>query len=118
MQHAIKKQASAAVSLRERISAGNNSQERNESGRESKTLRRLLGMNKNKPSPRELLAVKREIELVRFKVQLLAQEKDRGQGGLRKLSSLKDALIERNQEKSNYFYYIRLILTHFKFYKR
>ena len=65
----------AAQSLRDKISAGGFTA--NES-RENAVLRRLLNKSRPKaPERQELLRVRKEVELVRFRVTILSQEKSR-----------------------------------------
>ncbi|KAL1123920.1 hypothetical protein AAG570_001690 [Ranatra chinensis] len=114
MQLVIKKQAASAKALRDRIcegtscgtgdAGGSGGGSSSGGGTGGLTLRRLLqgsgGAAKKSPEMRRrLLDVRRQIELVRFRVNLLTQEKDRAQGALRKLTAAKDVLAEDNQDK-------------------
>lgn len=97
VQQAIKQQTQAAASLRERISAGslNTAPEQ----RESAMLRRLLNRSRPKPQRQEIMRIKKEIELVKFRIQLLTQEKNRRLMELRTMGAIKDNSAESNQEK-------------------
>jgi hypothetical protein len=99
IQQAIKKQKLAAQNLREKISVGgytaNGSQE-------NTVLRRLLNKTHPKvPERQELLRVKKEVELVRFRVSMLNHEKSRKQAELQQLEKTKSALVETNQDRGS-----------------
>lgn len=99
IQQAIKKQMLAAHNLREKISVGGYTAS---GSRENAGLRRLLNKTHPKaPERQELLRVKKEVELVRFRVSMLSHEKSRKQAELRQLEKTKSALIETNQERGN-----------------
>lgn len=97
IQQAIKKQMQAAQNLRDKISAGGFTA--NES-RENAVLRRLLNKSRPKaPERQELLRVRKQVELFRFRVTTLSQEKSRKQSELQQLLKTKVNLLEANQEK-------------------
>lgn len=96
IQKAIKKQMVAAASLRERISAGGVSTM--PEPRESAMLRRLLNRSRPKPQREEVLRIRKEIEFVKFKVQMLTEEKKRKSTELRKLGMTRDANAEAIQD--------------------
>ncbi|XP_075213381.1 UV-resistance associated gene [Lycorma delicatula] len=97
IQQAIKKQALAASTLRERISAGGLAT--GNEPKESAMLRRLLNRGRPKPQHQDVLRIKKEAEIVRFKVQMLTQEKNRKLSELRRISSVKDLITEGNQDR-------------------
>lgn len=97
IQQAIKKQMLAAQNLREKISVGGFTA--NESW-ENAVLRRLLNKSRPKaPERQELLRVRKEVELVRFRVSMLSHEKSRKQAELWQLEKTKCNLMEANQDR-------------------
>lgn len=97
IQQVIKKQMLAAQNLREKISVGGFTT--NES-RENAVLRCLLNKNRPKaPERQELLRVRKDMELVRFRVLMLSYEKSRKQAEVRQLEKMKSTLSETNQDR-------------------
>ena len=90
----------AAQSLRDKISAGGFTA--NET-RENAVLRRLLNKSRPKaPERQELLRARKAVELVRFRVSTLSQERSRKQSELYQLEKTKTHLMEINQERGRY----------------
>lgn len=98
VQHAIKKQVQAVDLLREKITAGGLGGHSNEP-KESAILRRLMSKGRPRAQYQDFLKVKKEAEIVRYKVQLLAQEKDRKLSELRQIAAKKDSITEENQDR-------------------
>nr|CAD7586127.1 unnamed protein product [Timema genevievae] len=99
IQQAIKKQTLAAENLRNKISVGGFT---NHESQESAVLRRLLNKSRPKAPQREvMLKVKREVELVRFRVHMLAAERARKNKELLDLEKTKHLLVEANQDRSS-----------------
>jgi hypothetical protein len=97
IQQVIKKQMLAAQNLREKISVGGFTV--NES-RENAVLRYLLNRSRPKaPERQELLRVRKDMELMRFRVSMLSYEKSRKQAEMRQLEKTKSALFETNQDR-------------------
>ncbi|KAJ4442138.1 hypothetical protein ANN_12004 [Periplaneta americana] len=97
IQQAIKKQMLAAQNLREKISVGGFTA--NES-RENAVLRRLLNKSRPKaPERQEMMRVRKQVELVRFRVSMLSYEKSRKQTELQRLEKTKSVLLENNHER-------------------
>lgn len=90
----------AAASLRERISAGGISTM--PEPRESAMLRRLLNRSRPKPQREEVLRIRKEIEIVKFKVHMLTEEKKRKTTELRKLGTTRDGNAEAIQDKGKF----------------
>ncbi|CAB0002142.1 unnamed protein product [Nesidiocoris tenuis] len=105
LQQAIKKQTIATNSLQEQISAGcftDGNRDSSRKGRGSSVLRRLLSKPEApKAHPQQIADVKRRIEQVKFRLQLLNEEKDREEHAVQKIISERDELREKNSEKSN-----------------
>ncbi|BES88757.1 UV radiation resistance associated [Nesidiocoris tenuis] len=104
LQQAIKKQTIATNSLQEQISAGcftDGNRDSSRKGRGSSVLRRLLSKPEApKAHPQQIADVKRRIEQVKFRLQLLNEEKDREEHAVQKIISERDELREKNSEKS------------------
>jgi hypothetical protein len=97
IQQAIKKQMLAAQNLREKISVGGYTAY---GSRENAVLRCLLNKTHPKaPERQELLRVKKEVELVRFRVSMLSHEKSSKQAELQQLEKTKSILAETNQDR-------------------
>lgn len=100
VQQEIKKQTEVAENLRKQILMGGPQLSGTEVREPSRTLRKLLNQSEpQRPQQHEILAVKKDIELVKFRVQLLSQEKSRKLAELRRLSQRKNTLYESNQDK-------------------
>lgn len=75
----------------------------NVEGRESLALRRLMSKPAQvRPQPKEILEVRKEIELLKFRLQLLSQEKERCEQTVQQLFKKKDQLSNENKEISKY----------------
>lgn len=99
-QQAIKQHSVAAASLRERISDGGLSLGPEREEKENAMLRRLLHRTKPPSHPHhQLAAVKRDVEEVRFRVNLLSHERDKKRSQLRQKISDKSKLAEENKNK-------------------
>jgi hypothetical protein len=97
IQQVIKKQMLAAQNLREKISVGGFTG--NES-QENAVLRRLLNKSRPRaPERLELLRVRKDMELARFRVSMLSYEKSRKQAEMRQLEKTKSTLVETNQDR-------------------
>uniref|UniRef100_A0A1B6LN57 UV radiation resistance-associated gene protein n=1 Tax=Graphocephala atropunctata TaxID=36148 RepID=A0A1B6LN57_9HEMI len=100
IQQAIKQHAVAAASLRERISDGGVGT--GPGGGESAMLRRLLHRTRA-PAPlphhHQLAAVRRELEEVRFRVNLLTHERDKKSSQIRQKIAEKNRLADENQDR-------------------
>lgn len=110
IQRITSKQREEATILKEKVIQGEIGWRDNRSGRhQSATLRRL--MNKEitqKPSQQCILSRRKEIELVKFRVLLLCQEKSRKIALLRNKSQTSKILYDENSVKSKkhfYFYF-------------
>jgi len=104
MQQAIKKQTQATYLLREKISAGAITSDMHSfnEGRESAILRRIMNQPvKPRPPPQEILEVKRQIEMLQFRVNLLKHEKEQRQASLRQRVRLKESLMDQNEDRGN-----------------
>lgn len=87
----------AAQNLREKISVGGFT---TSESRENAVLRCLLNKSHPKaPERQELLRVKKDMELVRFRVLMLSYEKSRKQAEVRQLEKMKSTLFETNQDR-------------------
>jgi len=96
-QQAIKKQMLAAQNLREKIAVGGFTATES---RENAMLRHLINKSRPKvPERQELLRVRKEVELVRFRVSMLSHEKLRKQAELQELEKTKSALVETSQDR-------------------
>ena len=96
-QQAIKKQRLAAQNLREKIAVGGFTATES---RENAVLRHLINKSRPKvPERQELLRVRKEVELVRFRVSMLSHEKLRKQAELQELEKTKSALVETSQDR-------------------
>ncbi|CAG2053257.1 unnamed protein product [Timema podura] len=118
IQQAIKKQTLAAENLRNKISVGGFT---NHESQESAVLRRLLNKSRPKAPQREvMLKVKREVELVRFRVHMLAAERARKNKELLDLEKTKHLLVEANQDRKLMDQYQNLNkeMKHFKEWKK
>lgn len=104
LQHAIKKETEATSALREQISLGmfTYPNESSSSSRGSATLRKLLSKQAPpKAHPHEILAVKKEIEMVKFKVKLLGEQRDILQLAVQKKLTEKNNILEKNQDRES-----------------
>nr|BAN21317.1 hypothetical protein [Riptortus pedestris] len=104
LQHAIKKESEATSVLREQISMGMfaSSNENTNSSRGSATLRKLLSrQGPPKAHPHQILAVKKEIEMIKFKVKVLGEQRDILQTAVQKKLNEKNILLEKNQDKES-----------------
>nr|CAD7424893.1 unnamed protein product [Timema monikensis] len=120
IQQAIKKQTLAAENLRNKISVGGFT---NHESQESAVLRRLLNKSRPKAPQREvMLKVKREVELVRFRVHMLAAERARKNKELLDLEKTKHLLVESNQDRSSelmdWYQNLNKEMKHFKEWKK
>nr|CAD7408920.1 unnamed protein product [Timema poppensis] len=120
IQQAIKKQTLAAENLRNKISVGGFT---NHESQESAVLRRLLNKSRPKAPQREvMLKVKREVELVRFRVHMLAAERARKNKELLDLEKTKHLLVEANQDRSSelmdWYQNLNKEMKHFKEWKK
>ena len=96
-QQAIKKQMLAAQNLREKIAVGGFTATES---RENAVLRHLINKSRPKvPERQELLRVRKEAELVRFRVSMLSHEKLRKQAELQELEKTKSTLVETSQDR-------------------
>lgn len=102
IQQAIKQHAVAAASLRERIAEGGVGL----GAGESAMLRRLLHRTKPPAHARyhQLTAARREVEEVRFRVNLLTHERDKKRAQLRLRVQDKSRLTEENLDKGRLGY--------------
>jgi hypothetical protein len=97
IQQVIKKQMLAAQNLREKISVGGYT---GSETRENAVLRCLLNKSRPKaPERQELLRVRKDMELARFRVSMLSYEKSRKQAEMRQLEKIKSTLFETNQDR-------------------
>lgn len=103
IQRMTYKQREDATLLKQRVFQGEIGMNENRMGRlQSATLRRL--MNKEitqKPSRQTILSRRKEIELVKFRVLLLYQEKSRKISLLRSKTQCSKTLYDENLTKSN-----------------
>lgn len=92
------KQRQAAAVLKEKISQGEISSNDNNSNKfHSATLRRLMHQeNIQKPSREAVLAKKKEIEVLKFRVMLLSQEKARSLASIRQKTEILKTLQDEN----------------------
>ncbi|KAK9511035.1 hypothetical protein O3M35_005684 [Rhynocoris fuscipes] len=106
LQQTVRNRTAASVLLKEQIMSGSFDGERmagnsSNKGRESLALRRLMSKpTQSRPQPQQILAVKKEIELLKFRLELLTQEKDRCELTVRQLINKKQDLSNENQVKS------------------
>lgn len=105
LKHDIKKELQATSQLREQILDGmfRLPSESVTSTRGSATLRKLL--SKQAPpraDPREVHALKRKIEIAKFRVKLLGEQRDIVQIESQKKLMEKNKVVEKNQDKGKY----------------
>ncbi|XP_073986915.1 UV-resistance associated gene isoform X3 [Rhodnius prolixus] len=106
LQQTVRKRSAAATVLKEQIMAGcldnqHFSGTATNKGRESLALRRLMSKPAQvRPQPKEILEVRKEIELLKFRLQLLSQEKERCEQTVQQLFKKKDQLSNENKEIS------------------
>lgn len=111
IQRLVIKQREAANALKEKIIKGDINSKDNQAGRhQSATIRRLMNKeNTQKPSQESIIAIKKEIELAKYRVMLLNQEKTRKVGIIRYKSQTCKKIYDENSKKSklnfNIFYY-------------
>lgn len=102
IQRATFKKREIATVLKDKVNIGEVFWNQNRLGRhESATLRRL--MNKEtaqKPTRESILSKRKEIELVKFRVLLLCQEKSRKIALLRHKTETSKTLYDKNSVKS------------------
>lgn len=119
-QQAIKKQMLAAQHLREKIAVGGFTATES---RENAVLRHLLNKSCPKvPERQEMLRVRKEVELVRFRVSMLSHEKSRKQAELQELEKTKSALVETSQDRGlelmNRYQHLHKDMEHLKEWKK
>lgn len=102
IQQAIKKLSQQSGFLRERILAGGTSNEAAHISRESNpTIRRLLSKGRPKPQERqETLTVLCQVEMLRFRVALLRQEKLHKQALVNSLEKQQQMTANENADRS------------------
>lgn len=104
IQRITSKQRESATLLKEKIIQGDISLNESRIGRhQSATIRRL--MNKEitqKPSRQSILSRRKEIELAKFKVLLLNQEKSRKIALIRNKTETSKTLYDENVSKSKF----------------
>lgn len=102
VQRITSKQKKAASLLKDKVSQGEIAWNDNSTGRhQSATIRKLMSKEISpKPSRQSILSKIKEIELVKFRVLLLCQEKSRKIAILRNKTQLSKALYEQNSVKS------------------
>lgn len=98
------KQRDDASILKEKVFHGKISMNENRTGRlHSATLRRLMNKETTqKPSRQTILSKRKEIELVKFRVLLLGQEKSRKIALVRNKTQTSKTLYQENLEKSKF----------------
>ncbi|XP_014286983.1 UV radiation resistance-associated protein [Halyomorpha halys] len=104
LQHSIKKESHETSVLQHQISEGLFASTHQNPGntRGSATLRKLLSKKTPpKADPGQILAVKRELEMVRFKVKLLTEQRDLVQLALQKRLAERNSLLEKNQDRES-----------------
>lgn len=102
IQRITNKQRDAAALLKERIIQGEIGWNDDRSKKlQSATLRRLMGQDMNqKPLRQNIIAKKKEIELIKFKVMLLNQEKSRKVALLRHKTETSKTMYDENSLRS------------------
>uniref|UniRef100_A0A146L8X9 UV radiation resistance-associated gene protein n=1 Tax=Lygus hesperus TaxID=30085 RepID=A0A146L8X9_LYGHE len=99
LQLTIKKQTANTELLREQISTGCYVDADAKKTGGSQVLKKLF---KNpKVNPQQILAVKRRIEQVKFRLQLLGEEKEKEKIAVQAISRKRDALREQNNERGS-----------------
>ncbi|XP_011298562.1 UV radiation resistance-associated gene protein [Fopius arisanus] len=94
--HLLKQQNEATEALRERIASGDGVQ--SPKFRQT-TLNRLLQPKRiSKEKKAEILMIKKELEVAKFRMKLLEQERFRKMGELRALNQLHLSVMEENQD--------------------
>ncbi|XP_050531128.1 UV radiation resistance-associated protein [Daktulosphaira vitifoliae] len=103
IQRETKKQRDAASLLKDKAIQGDINWHDSKTGRlQSATLRRIMGQDVGqKPSWQNILSKKKEIELVKFRVLLLNQEKTRKIALLRHKTQFSKQLYDDNFDKKN-----------------
>lgn len=98
------KQREDASLLKEKVFHGKTSMSDNRTGRlQSATLRRLMNKETTeKPSRQTILSRRKEIELVKFRVLLLGQEKSRKISLVRNKTQTSKTLYQENLVKSKF----------------
>lgn len=106
IQQTIKKLTLQSGTLREKILVGGMSSEEASISRESNpTIRKLLSKGRPKPQERhETAAVSRQVEMLRFRVALLHQEKQRKLAQLGGLEKQQDTMANDNADHSKLRY--------------
>nr|XP_033334277.1 UV radiation resistance-associated protein [Megalopta genalis] len=93
---ALKQQTESVQILRMRIASGDNFHTPKYS---QSSLNRLLQPRKvNREKKVEILKIRKELEMARFRTKLLEQERTRKMGELRVLTQLRSSIIEENQD--------------------
>lgn len=112
IQQAIKKLSQQSGFLRERILAGGTSNEAAHISRESNpTIRRLLSKGRPKPQERqETLTVLCQVEMLRFRVALLRQEKLHKQALVNSLEKQQQMTANENADRSECLKFLVSIL--------
>lgn len=107
IQRLMIKQREAANILKEKIIRGDINSNDNQMGRhQSATIRRLMNKeNTQKPSRESIIAIKKEIELAKYRVMLLNQEKARKIAIIRNKSQTCKKLYDENTKKSKLYLY-------------
>jgi hypothetical protein len=110
IQRITSKQREKATLLKEKVIQGEISWKDNRTGRhQSATLRRLMNKEATqKPSQQSIMSRKKEIELIKFRVLLLCQEKSRKIALLRNKTQTSKEFYDENCTKSNMQFYLFL----------
>lgn len=93
---ALKQQTESVQKLRERIASGNEAQSPKY---KQNSLNRLLQPKKiSREKKAEILRIRKELEVAKFRTKLLEQERIRKMGELRTLNQLHMTIMEENQD--------------------
>lgn len=102
IQRSMKESTEESVALHNKILMGEFPDDKSQIKESSAFLRKLL--NQSKPvavSHEQILAVKRDIEIKKFQIQLLQEQKSLKLSELKKLGAVRNGLIEANQDEGN-----------------
>lgn len=103
IQRSMKELTEESVSLHNKIVLGEFPDDRLQIKESSAFLRKLLNQTKPvKVSHEQILNIKKNIEIVKFRVQLLQEKKSHKLAELKKHKAVRDRIIETNQEKGNF----------------
>lgn len=103
---ALKQQTESVQALRERIASGD---EVRSPKYKQTSLNRLLQPKKiSREKKAEILRIRKELEVAKFRTKLLEQERVRKMGELRTLNQLRESIMEENQDHGMHKYKLHI----------